>query len=251
MAEFTPLRREPSLVTRLTEQLLALMADGELEPGDVLPSARELGEQFGVSRTVIREALQQLQARGVVEVDAGRAARVAAVSARHVSDTIGRYVQAAQAQNVIQAWHISEVRETLELRLAELAAGRISDAEIHEMESELERMSAAPTAHEAALHDEAFHRLIAQATHNPLYVTLLESIAAAMLPIRERSLAVGGRATTAFEQHADILAGLKLGDAAAATAAMRVHLEDSRQYYPDPADRQDGTSLHDSRDGYP
>src|SRR4051794_6494737 len=75
MAEFTPLDRQPSLAAQVTTQMLAAIFSGSSAVGEELPSERELSVQFGVSRTVIREALRALQAKGVVEVQTGRAAR--------------------------------------------------------------------------------------------------------------------------------------------------------------------------------
>src|SRR4026209_613230 len=82
---------------RLSDQVAQLMLDAileqRLEPGDRLPSERELGEQFGVSRTVVREAVRALAAKGVIDVRTGSGLRVAAVDAAAVSESIGLYLR--------------------------------------------------------------------------------------------------------------------------------------------------------------
>ena len=68
MADFSPLSRQPSLAAQVTSQMLASILSGSSIVGAELPSERDLSLQFGVSRTVIREALRGLQAKGVLEV---------------------------------------------------------------------------------------------------------------------------------------------------------------------------------------
>lgn len=231
MSEFTAVDRRPSLVALVCEEMLKSMSSGRLQPGQNLPSERDLSAQFGVSRTVIREAVRSLEAQGVIEVLTGRGARVASVTAEKVSETLGRYLEGAQAQNHIEDFHISEVRATLEIRLAELASLRASDDEIAQISSSLASMAAATTSEDSARFDAEFHRLIAVATHNNLFTALLEPINAAMSPIRETSLALPGRKDLALQQHRAILRAIQSRDSGAAASAMSEHLIDSRQYY--------------------
>ncbi|MGV9769994.1 FadR/GntR family transcriptional regulator, partial [Microbacterium sp. NPDC003461] len=84
---------------------------------------------------------------------------------------------------------------------------------------------------EAAAEDAEFHRRIALATHNALYVALLESLNAVMMPIREHSLELEGRRERTLAQHGAVLDALRARDPRGARAAMGGHLDDSRQYY--------------------
>ncbi|WP_435748212.1 FadR/GntR family transcriptional regulator [Microbacterium sp. PMB16] len=235
--EFTQLQREPSLASRVTESMLTSIAAGSLAPGQWLPSERELSDQFGVSRTVIREAVRGLEAKGVIEVRSGRGARVAHVDSSRVSESLQLYLSGAQTEQLLGPSEISEVRETLELRLVELACERATEADIAEIGATLQAMADAATDGEAAVHDAEFHRRIAVATHNALFVALLESLNAVMKPLRERSLELEGRRALALEQHGAVFDALRQRDARAAREAMSGHLDDSRQYYvPDGAD---------------
>ena len=231
MSEFTTVDRKPSLVALVTEQMLDFMGDGRLLPGQALPSERSLSEQFGVSRTVIREAVRSLEAQGVIEVLSGRGARVASVSADKLGETLQRYLHGAQAREHIGPADIAEVRSTLEIRLVELACERATSQELAEIDSTMKRMISANSVRSAAELDEAFHRLIASATHNELFVALLDPINATMFEIREKSLRLEGRKERAVAQHAMILEALKVRDVSAAVAAMTDHLIDSRQFY--------------------
>lgn len=229
--EFTQLTREPSLASRVTESMLASIASGRFAPEEWLPSERELSEQFGVSRTVIREAVRGLEAKGVIEVRSGRGARVAHVSSSRVSESLQLYLSGAQSQQLLGPSEISEVRETLELRLVELACDRATDADLAEIAQSLDAMKSAATSEEAAVHDAEFHRRIALATHNALYVALLESLNAVMMPIRVRSLEIEGRLALTVKQHGAVLDALVTRSTVAARAAMDGHLNDSRHYY--------------------
>lgn len=231
MAEYSPLSRPPSLAAQVTGQMLAAVFSGSSTVGDALPSERDLSLQFGVSRTVIREALRGLQAKGVVEVQTGRAARIVAVPASQVSEIVQLYVHGAQSQDLLGPDDIAEVRTTLELRLSELAAEHATAGDLDLIAASVAAMRDSAGAEEAARHDTEFHQLLAAATHNPLYVTLLESINAVMEPYRVSSLQRPGRVAVAVQQHQAVLEALRTQDPAAARAAMQGHLDDSRQFY--------------------
>lgn len=235
VAEFTQLRRGPSLASQVTQSMLASISSGRFGAGDWLPSERELSEQFGVSRTVIREAVRGLEAKGLIEVRSGRGARIAAVNSDQISESLALFVNGAQSQQLLGPSEISEVRETLELRLVELACERASDADVALIAESLDAMAASPRSEDAAHYDAEFHRRIALATHNALFVALLESLNMVMTPIRERSLAVDGRRQATLDEHSRVLDAIEKRDPAAARRSMVDHLEGSRSYYVSPA----------------
>lgn len=231
MTHFDTIPREPSLANRVTEELLEAIVSGKLQPGNPLATERAMGEQFGVSRTVIREAVRGLQAKGVLEVQAGRGTTVATVSSSRVAEALELYVRGAQSQALISASDIAEIRATLELKLVELACVRATDDDLNAIDHELALMRESKTGELSAVHDAEFHRLIAAATHNALFVTLIGSINATMRNIRVRSLQVEGRADHAVDQHRAVLDAIRSRDPVKAWNAMNDHLEDSRQFY--------------------
>lgn len=205
--------------------------DGQLRAGQRLPSERDLSEQFGVSRTVIREAVRGLEAKGVVEVKSGRGLQVASVSSAQVSETFDLYVRGQQIKDIVQPDDISEVREMLELRIVELACQRASDDDLVEIQRAFDLIDQSDDGDEAAENDSNFHLAIARAAHNPLLVTLLESVNATIRNVRRESLRQPGRKAEAQRQHRKVLDVLLDRDAPAAVKAMAAHLEDSQAFY--------------------
>jgi GntR family transcriptional repressor for pyruvate dehydrogenase complex len=231
LSAFPQLARDPSLAEKVNVALMESIASGRLAPGDRLPSERELCDQFGVSRTVIREAVRGLQAKGVLRVRAGRGAEIVAVPASQITETIRLFLQGAGSQELLDAQKISEVRDTLELRLVELACARASDDDLRRMSDAVEAMADAKTTEAASEHDVEFHRLIAAATKNGLFVVLLDSVGDVLMEIRRRSLALPGRTEQAVAEHRRVLEALLARDVVTARAAMSDHLEGSQALY--------------------
>lgn len=91
-----------TLSEQVAAQLLASIEGGRLAPGTRLPSERELGERFGVSRTVVREALRSLAACGAVEVRNGALPQVTAISAEHVAQVLRLHVRTAATDDDVE-----------------------------------------------------------------------------------------------------------------------------------------------------
>nr|MBA3567640.1 FadR family transcriptional regulator [Actinomycetota bacterium] len=115
---FDQVKREPRLSDKVADTMLETILANRLNVGDPLPSERELGEQFGVSRTVVREAVRALVAKGVIEVRSGSGLRVAAVNATTVSESMSLYLRGG----TLDFEKVQEVRALLEVHLAGLAA---------------------------------------------------------------------------------------------------------------------------------
>ena len=94
--------------------MLDAILEQRLEPGDRLPSERELGEQFGVSRTVVREAVRALVAKGVIEVISGSGLRIAEASPRTVRESLSLYLH----NSTLDYERMHEVRAVLEVHMA-------------------------------------------------------------------------------------------------------------------------------------
>jgi GntR family transcriptional repressor for pyruvate dehydrogenase complex len=99
------------------------------------------------------------------------------------------------------------------------------------MSATIEAMAAAEDVEAASKEDVEFHRLIASATYNALFVLLLDSIGVVLFEIRRRSLGLEGRRERAVAQHRRVFEALAARDVAAARAAMLDHLEDSQAFY--------------------
>jgi GntR family transcriptional repressor for pyruvate dehydrogenase complex len=220
-ALFDQVTREPRLSDKVADMMLETILSNRLKVGDRLPSERELGEQFGVSRTVVREAVRALVAKGVIEVRSGSGLRVAAVNASAVSESMSLYLRGG----ALDFEKVHEVRALLEAHIAALAAERATDDDIARLRAIDTRMREETADVEAAAHDDLeFHRLIARATHNELFLLLLDSIGSSLIDIRRSNLASGSTSMT-LNQHEAILDRIAAHDPEGARAAMRAHLE--------------------------
>lgn len=232
--QFPTLQRSPTLSDRVTESVLELITSNALKPGDRLPSERDLGARFGVSRTVVREALRSLAAKGVLDVRSGSGAIVARVDVNTASQTLRLFVQGSRdsAGGGVAYEQIDDVREMLETRVARIAARTAQDGDLDHLRDLHRRMAAAKNEVETASElDVAFHRAIASATHNPLFVIMLDSIEPALLEIRRKTLGSAGRPNRALKAHAKILERIVAKDPEGAEQAMIEHLADSRSVW--------------------
>jgi GntR family transcriptional repressor for pyruvate dehydrogenase complex len=220
---FEQVAREPRLSDKVADMMVKTILSRRLKPGDRLPSERELGEQFGVSRTVVREAVRALAAKGLIEVRSGSGLRVAAVDAAAVSESMSLFLHGA----TLDYPKVHEVRATLEVQMAGAAAARRTEADVASLTAACERFEEAIDDLEAAaMTDVEFHREIARATHNELYLVLLDAIGDAQIEIRRGNLArsVSTREVT-VAKHRHILEAIVAGEPQRARDAMREHLD--------------------------
>jgi len=218
---FPRVTRAPRLSFNVAELLLRTIVEQRLRPGDRLPSERELGEQFGVSRTVVREAVRALVAKGVIEVRSGSGLRVAAVDAESVRESMSLFLRGGD----IDFEKVHEVRSLLEVHLAGLAAERASAEDLARLAvAHAKMVGEAADVESAARDDLEFHRTIALATHNELFLVLMDSIGSALIDIRRLNLGSGSTPMT-LSQHQAILDAVAAGDPASARVAMAAHLE--------------------------
>lgn len=238
--DFGTVDRERRLSDQVATQMLETIRARELHPGDRLPTERELAEQFDVSRTVVREAVRSLVGKGVIEARAGRGLSVAAVDASAVWESMSLMLGHAAS---VDYRKVHEVRTLLEVGVARLAAERADDTEIVGMATLLDRMHAVLADNDAASYaDLEFHRSLARATHNELFLVMLEAIQDPMLEIRRTTFALPGRAQAAYEQHAKIFEQVKRRNPRAAGAAMRRHLLDVEHVWEGIADHSPSPS---------
>jgi len=219
---FQAIDRQAKLSDRVTDAILEMIADGRLKPGDALPAERELGAQFGVSRTVIREAVRALAAKGLLEVRSGSGVRVVAVEPEQVSESISHYVHGSMMDYA----KVDEVRRVLEVAAAGLAAERATDEDIAAMDDTIVRFENECSDIEASVRiDIEFHRAVATATRNELFLVLHDSIGQMLVEVRRRNLSRGRpERRLVVKMHRRIRDGIAVHDPAAAQQAMRDHL---------------------------
>jgi GntR family transcriptional repressor for pyruvate dehydrogenase complex len=219
---FEELDRPRPLPQRVADEVLKrILAEG-LQPGEQLPSERELAAQFGVSRTVIREGMRSLAGKGIVDVSPGRGIRVARVGLSAVQESIGLFLHSRPTSDYRQ---LHEVRTTLEVDVAGLAAERRNDEGLELLQAELAAMEDVIDDPDAAsVEDLQFHRELARCTDNELFLVTLDALVSPLLQIRRYSFGPGGRAHDALAEHRVIFERVRERDGAGARQAMRDHL---------------------------
>ncbi|WP_433223205.1 FadR/GntR family transcriptional regulator [Dactylosporangium sp. CS-047395] len=194
-------------------QLIELIESGEFAVGQRLPSEAELAKSFEVSRSVIREALHSVSALGLTRSYAGKGTFVDAQFAPSQLLT-GQYLPR----------DLHEVRRTLEVPLAALAAERRSRTDLKTMTALLVRFRAEQDPSIRVGIDADFHVAIATATANPLFPRLVSELRSVLQEQAIAAAAVSGRAVQAADEHDAILAAISKRDAEGAAQAMRLHL---------------------------
>jgi GntR family transcriptional repressor for pyruvate dehydrogenase complex len=218
--------RDERLADKVAGLLKKAILGGQLRPGDRLPPERLLGERFGVSRTVVREAIRSLAAKGLVEVRSGSGTVVATVDGDSVTEVMQLYLRGASLDHDA----IDEVRVMVEVDVAGLAAERAGESDLDDLRDILLAMAAtARDRHRCAVHDAEFHRSVARATHNALLVVVMEAIAESAPAVREGTLSLPGRVAKAIAAHRRILERIEARDPTGAREAMREHLVESRE----------------------
>jgi GntR family transcriptional regulator, transcriptional repressor for pyruvate dehydrogenase complex len=164
--------RDGGLVDRVMRDVGSRIREGRLAPGSPLPSEGAFAAELGVSRTVVREAFRSLAALKLIEVGAGRRARVGLVDASVLSTVVEHVVRSDQ----VSIQQIYDVRRTVEIRTAALAAMRRSDAEAKAIADLAAGMRADFADPERVMHhDIQFHEAVAQASRNPMFALLVGS----------------------------------------------------------------------------
>jgi GntR family transcriptional repressor for pyruvate dehydrogenase complex len=195
----------------------------KLQPGDKLPSERDLAESLGVSRSSIRDAIRSLELMGMVEPRQGAGTIVRQIS----SDSLVNPLANARKRKEELVGELLDFRKMLEPSLASRAATRVSAEELAEMEDILKRQDEKLRNEESTIaEDTEFHYAIALASGNSVVRKVLDTLMDLLRDSRERSLQVDGRPQKSLAGHRKILAALNRHDADAAKLAMRHHIED-------------------------
>ena len=174
---FKAIGSKERLVDRVVAEIEELALSGQLQPETKLPPERELADQFGVSRTVLREAVQILVTKGLLESRHGVGTIVRRMTVEQVTEPLTMLLRSHTGGHDISFDQLHQVRTILEVEIAGLAAARATEAEIATLRQALVRMEASQeTLASLALSDADFHRTLVTITHNPLLVVLLDSL---------------------------------------------------------------------------
>ncbi|MFI2363914.1 FadR/GntR family transcriptional regulator [Promicromonospora sp. NPDC019610] len=229
----------------LVETLRSRIVNGDIAPGEKLPSEPRLAVEHQVSRTVVREAIARLNLEGLVHTRRGSGSYALTPPAE--ADDGGAPV----ARSLADRLALVEYRLALEAEAAALAAGRRTPAQLAALADRLDALATSDGHPATAMqHDFAFHRLVAEAAGNRFLLEALDRLGPQMIAMprgrldradggsgNSRSDIVpsgadsrgGGRFAAVVQEHRAVLEALDAQDPLAAAAAMRVHLTSSRR----------------------
>lgn len=232
MAEHTLYKtiKTSRLYEQIVQQIEESILNGTLKPGDQLPPERELAEQFGVSRTAVREAMKTLREKGLIEAYSGRGTFITDGTSQAIRQSLDLMIKIGQGESL---QHLAELRAILEPEIAALAAVRTEEqllVTMREAVATMERSLRDPDAYIEA--DLDFHLALAEAAANPLILSLIDSIVGLLREQRLRIFNVEGGPERGQYHHKRILAAVEAGDADKARSAMRAHLEQIRSDSP-------------------
>lgn len=216
--------------SRLYEQIVQQIEESirtkALKEGDQLPPERELAHQFGVSRTAVREAVKALRGKGLVEAYPGRGTFITNQTSHSLKQSLDRVVKIDEPEG---AARLTEVREILEPEIAALAATRANEEDLQAMREAIGVMEEARRDPDAFIEgDLDFHLALADATANPLILSLIDPIIALLRENRMRTYYVDGGPERGQYHHKRILEAIEHRDPRGAREAMRAHLRQVR-----------------------
>ncbi len=227
----TTAKQPRKLAHAVVERLSGRIRRGDFKPGDKLPTESEITRAFGVSRTVVREAMSRLQAAELVETrhGIGTFVREGAESAPFRIDPVGT----ATLNELIA---ILELRISIEAEAAALAAERRAASHLGAMRKALDAFAKqVAQSGDAVQADFRFHLTIAQSTGNRHFADLIRYLGTMLFPrTRVNSARLAGEKRSAYlnrvnREHERIYEAIARGAPEAARAAMRAHLENSRE----------------------
>lgn len=230
------LLNEPIVRKKLSDEVFArlklLIETGELKAGDDMPSERELMERFGVGRPAIREAMQALAGKGLVEISHGERAKVLQVTAESIFRQVDLPAKLMLSGSSDSLEHLKTARIFFERGMVREAAAKASAEDIAELHTLLDKQSWNLGNSEAFINaDMAFHQKIAQISGNPIFAAVSGAMLGWLKSYHTEMLIWTGRENFTLVEHEEIIRAIEKGDADLAERAMIKHLERSRALY--------------------
>lgn len=219
------------LYETVTDQIVGLIRNNKLKPGDRLPSERELAEELSISRGSLREAFRVLESRGLIKSNQGGGRFVRGI---HKDDLIntGNVVFNLEKSSILE---LIEAREIFEVKIVELAAQRATYEDMKAIENFFVQLkeggesNSETSAAEKTESDTEFHIAIAKASHNFVFVNIMRLHFDLLKDTREKTWKVHGRRKEQINEHWLIFEAIKEKNSEKAAKAMLNHLRNIRK----------------------
>jgi len=230
--------QEPELIIRrklsdeVFTRLKRMIVNGELRPGDEMPSERELMARFGVGRPAIREAMQSLSNIGLIAISHGERARVLELTARSIVRQVDEAAHIMLSSSPGSLENLKSARLFFERGMVREAALRATPADVAMLRAIVshQRQCLGDAAAFIAA-DMQFHVRIAALSGNPIFAAVSEAMLNWLKEYHDEMLLWAGKEKFTLAEHAGIVECIAAGDAEAAEKAMEQHLRRSSALY--------------------
>jgi GntR family transcriptional repressor for pyruvate dehydrogenase complex len=212
--EITPVRLYESVI----EQIMNLIKNNELKPGDKLPPEREMAEKLSISRNSLREAFRVLESRGLIKSKPGGGRFIREIRENDHNNT-ENIILSLEKSSILE---LLEAREIFEVKIAEIAAQRATLEDIEIIEEALNKMNQKES-------DTEFHLAISGASHNFVFVNIMKLHLDLLKETREKTWQIPGRREKQYQEHRAIFQAIKEHNSKKAEEAILKHLRNIRE----------------------
>ena len=221
--EITPVRLYESVI----EQIMDLIKNNELKPGDKLPPEREFAEKFSISRGSLREAFRVLESRGLIKSKPGGGRYIREIRNNGYNNT-ENIILSLEKSSILE---LLEAREIFEVKIVKLAAQRATPEDIKSIERALNKMNEEEELEvdRKTESDTEFHLAIARASHNFVFVNIIKLHLDLLKETREKTQQIPGRREERWHEHQAIFQAIKKHNCKKAGEVMLKHLRNIRQ----------------------
>jgi GntR family transcriptional regulator, transcriptional repressor for pyruvate dehydrogenase complex len=221
--EIAPVRLYESVI----EQIMDLIKNNELKPGDKLPPERELAEKLSISRNSLREAFRVLESRGLIKSKPGGGRFIREIRENDHNNT-ENIILSLEKSSILE---LLEAREIFEVKIAEIAAQRATLEDIEIIEEALNKMNQKEELKDdkKTESDTEFHLAIAGASHNFVFVNIMKLHLDLLKETREKTWQIPGRREKQYQEHQAIFQAIKEHNSKKAGEAMLKHLRNIRE----------------------